>query len=274
MMRRLRQLDRIDARIGLGAAPVRHRRVLSERARLALALATSVIAMAAVLVLVGGVLPQSLASRIGLGDHRLAEPPPAPVSTSYAFLTTQPGSDEPVTWDPCRAIRYAINPTGGPAQAEKMVRAAIATVSRLTGLVFQDTGTTDDRPLWGERQSWLPRPASYDVLVSWATATEVPELAGRTAGIGGSASVGLDRGRMRFVSGGATLDTDAFREIGLRPDARAQQRAIVLHELGHVVGLGHVDDPRELMNRENEGLHTFGPGDRAGLVKVGSGRCF
>ena len=46
-----------------------------------------------------------------------------------------------------------------------------------------------------------------------------------------------------------------------------------MHELGHLVGLGHVDAPDELMSAENHGLLTWGPGDRAGLSAVGAGRC-
>ena len=47
-----------------------------------------------------------------------------------------------------------------------------------------------------------------------------------------------------------------------------------MHELGHVVGLAHVHDASELMNPENVGLTRLGPGDRAGLAALGSGRCF
>jgi predicted Zn-dependent protease len=79
---------------------------------------------------------------------------------------------------------------------------------------------------------------------------------------------------MRYVSGGATLDRDSFDALDSPPDGRTLQRAIVLHELGHVVGLGHVDDPRQLMYADNVGQLDFAEGDRAGLAKLGGGRCF
>jgi len=37
--------------------------------------------------------------------------------------------------------------------------------------------------------------------------------------------------------------------------------------------LGHVRDDDELMNEDNVGLLDFGPGDRAGLARVGSTSC-
>jgi predicted Zn-dependent protease len=58
-----------------------------------------------------------------------------------------------------------------------------------------------------------------------------------------------------------------------RVDGRENVQAVVMHELGHVLGLDHVDDPGELMHGENVGQTEFGPGDRAGLTALGAGRC-
>jgi hypothetical protein len=111
------------------------------------------------------------------------------------------------------------------------------------------------------------------VLVSWATSTEVPQLEGAVAGIGGSVPMRERDGVTRYVTGGVTLDADEFALLAAQADGTPLMRAIVLHELGHVVGLAHVDDPRELMYGDNVGLLDFGAGDRAGLARVGSGSC-
>ena len=82
-------------------------------------------------------------------------------------------------------------------------------------------------------------------------------------------------GRLRYVTGAVSLDAPGMaRTLGADPaHGRALARAIVMHELGHVVGLGHVDDPQELMDAENVGRTSFGPGDLRGLSRLGQGPC-
>lgn len=48
----------------------------------------------------------------------------------------------------------------------------------------------------------------------------------------------------------------------------------MLHELGHLVGLAHIEDRGELMHPWSSRLRDFGPGDREGLANLGSGRCY
>jgi hypothetical protein len=147
-------------------------------------------------------------------------------------------------------------------------------VAEATGLDFVYDGTSDRRPQW--RTAYVPSLIGRDqpVPVSFATAGEVPELAGDVAGIGGSVRVRSGSLLEHYVTGGVTLDSDAFADILSRPDGEAEAQAIVLHEFGHLVGLAHVDDPGELMYRGNVGRTDFGPGDLTGLARMGAGRCF
>ena len=50
---------------------------------------------------------------------------------------------------------------------------------------------------------------------------------------------------------------------------------VVLHELGHLAGLAHVDDPTQVMNpRSGEGSPTtYAGGDLRGLATAGAGTC-
>lgn len=124
------------------------------------------------------------------------------------------------------------------------------------------------------------RPAAPDVLgrhdpvvVAWTTPGEVTAPAGHVAGTAGSASVRTSELAAQYVTGGVALDAPDLAAIHQRPDGAGEVRAIVMHELGHLVGLDHVDDPGELMHRQNVGQLAFGPGDREGLAALGSGSC-
>ena len=229
---------------------------------------------AGVVVAVPGIVPPSLRRLVGL-DVRPPSSLAGPTgSGSFAFMAHQPGNPgQPVAYDRCRKIRYVINPSGGPPGSVDLVKDAVARVEEASGLRFEYAGKSDARPRWDNPGTPLIGPAE-PVLVSWAHADEVPQLAGKVAGIGGSASVGTPDGRLRYVTGEVTLDISTFARLTAQLRGEPEERAIVLHELGHVVGLAHVSDTGELMSSHNVGRLDFGPGDLAGLAKLGSGACF
>ena len=225
-------------------------------------------------VAVPGVAPASLRRLAGLDRRPPSIRVGAPGSGSFAFMAHQPGNPgQPVAYDRCRWIRYVINPAGGPPEAVDLVQDAVARVEQASGLRFQYAGTTTARPHWDSPVTPAIGPAE-PVLVSWARADEVHELAGNVAGIGGSVSIGTPDGRLRYVTGGVTLDAGSFARLTAQLHGEAEERAIILHELGHVVGLAHVDDDGELMSADNVGRLDFGPGDLEGLAKLGSGPCY
>lgn len=240
------------------------------------------VVLAAVLGLVAWRLPQAL------GESGLLYPPvpadarptrllpPVEVVSSgpHVFRDTLPGG-VPVTYDPCRPVHYVVNPAAMPASGMALVHEAVDMLSAATGLVFVDDGVTDE-PLQAHRQPmdvqrygnrWSP------VLIGWSDAAAYPDLAGDVAGVGGSTMV-TPRGpaSARLVSGQVALDADLFDALAER-GAVEQQRAIVLHELAHVVGLGHVDSPTELMYPSTSKQARFGPGDLEGLAVLGQGVC-
>lgn len=208
-------------------------------------------------------------------EGRLLPAVPVTTSGSYAFLhTTEDGT--PVGYDPCRPVLYVVRPDGMPPSGQALIDEAVATVSQATGLVLGYAGTTDepptvDRPLiqtvrYGD--GWAP------VLIAWATAAELPELAGEVAGVGGSAAVPGATGEGMWLAGGrVVLDAEDITAVLARSDGYVQARAVLVHELAHVLGLDHVDDTGELMHPSTSTRTELGPGDRQGLALVGQVAC-
>ncbi|NHC47131.1 zinc metalloprotease [Motilibacter aurantiacus] len=214
----------------------------------------------------------------GVGEAQgrlLPRVPSGPGTGGYAFTQTQPGTQNAVTYDPCRPLRYAINSEQAPPGAVALVRRAVARVREATGLAFEYVGPTDE-PAGPDREAY--QPVRYGkqwapVLIAWSNPEQTPGLAGRVAGLGGSTAWSDGRGQMAYVSGTVTLDTPALAAGFDTPTGRQHVEALVMHELGHVVGLAHVHDPTQLMHDDNIGRTDFGEGDRRGLARAGHGRC-
>ena len=196
--------------------------------------------------------------------------PPPHGSGGYGFLV--PGDDgRPVLFDPCRPVHWVNAPGPAPPGGQDVVRRAFGELSRHTGLRFVEDGDTDERP--GDGRA-LVQPARYGdrwapVLVAWSTQAQAPRLAGRVAGYAGP-DVADDGGRL-LVSGQVVLDTDDLAYPG-DGGVRAFAYYAVLHELGHLVGLAHVDEPTQLMYPQGH-IAAFAAGDLRGLAAAGSGPC-
>ncbi len=259
----------------------------------------------------------------------LGSPEPVPAGGGpHDFLMFQANGTSPVAYDPCRVVRYVTHGRGdAPDSADRLVDDAIATLAKLTGLVFVNDGDSDEGPSdtraayqpdrYGER--WAP------VLISWSTAAESPRLGvtipegappGSTLdvlGYAGSVSAGFttkgsatveadepkgfaltdaaagetgsgetESGDTRtaarteriYVTGSVVLDRENFATMLGEFDGYARARATVLHELGHLVGLNHVDDVNQLMAPTlHSSLTEFAAGDREGLAALGTGAC-
>ncbi|PPK92434.1 matrixin [Kineococcus xinjiangensis] len=263
-----------------GAGPRGRRR----RRRRTAALGVGCLALLAGIVAVSGagVLPDApdgaVPARSGPGPRQGAPARPAehaPASgAGWMPAHLQRDGTTPIAWDPCRPVHVVMRPDGAPPGAEALLTGALDEVAAATGLRFVYDGVTDEAPsaerapLQPERYGnrWAP------VLVVWSTPAEEPEM----RGLGGRAAprpVTAPDGAWVYVSGTVELNATVFGELLAAPGSEERARAIVLHEFGHVVGLGHVEDPGQLMHASGSEVVTFGPGDLAGLAELGRGEC-
>jgi len=203
-----------------------------------------------------------------------AERPPA---GAYEFISRD-ADGSPVRYNPCQPIRYVINPERAPARGIDDVHEAFRRIGVAMGVEFVFEGHTSEthRPYHQDRRP-LYQPERYGtgvwapILVSWATERDEPALRGYVVGVGGSSWYRAGPHHdTAYVTGEIVLDVN---EEGLRPGfGQAQSRGVLLlHEIGHAVGLGHVDDPSQVMapSLSPTGPSDLAAGDRAGLQELG-----
>ncbi|MFD1211899.1 peptidase [Arthrobacter sp. GCM10027362] len=213
---------------------------------------------------------------IGASSSPLSSPAPLRArSQSYRLLDSGLRNQRHVAYDPCRPIRYVIREQGAPPGGGALIQRAVHRVAAATGLQFVHEGRTTeppsaDRPAYqpqryGDR--WAP------VLIAWTTPEESPAMAGDTIGMGGSAWA-AHGGTAAYVSGQVELDGPQFRDLLATAGGEAAAASIIMHELAHLVGLDHVEDPTQLMNTEaRRDITDFGNGDLTGLELLGRGPC-
>jgi hypothetical protein len=212
--------------------------------------------------------------RVGpVGDGYYSHPDEVATGNgTYRFMFVTSADGAPVTWEPCLPISLVVNPEGGPPDAVEMVEQAAAEISA-SSIDIAVTGETDERPSAHRTVSTPRYPGGWaPALVAWSDTEESPHLKGPTIGHA-SPDWGTLGGRGHWVTGQVVLEADYFTQMD--EDGRGDVAAtVVLHELGHLLGLDHVSDPGEVMYPNNGfELTRLGPGDRAGLAALGAGRC-
>lgn len=273
MRRRLEELDRIDRDHGLGTLPtyVTHKRAQRRRGPVLPCLIIALTLTTFVMLRTPSTSGDRLRQLVGGDDQPLAGVVQGSHGRgTFAFALTQPGRQEPVSYNPCRPITYVVNPDGAPDGWETLVEQSVKAVSTATGFEFEYDGTTVDRR-FQDRAG--PLGTISPVLIGWATPDEFPRLDGDVAGLGGSSAIESTPGYLTYATGMVVLDRDQFAEIGAGSDGAPLQQAILEHEFGHVVGLAHVQDRSELMYGEAIARTTFGPGDLEGLTRLGAVPC-
>lgn len=187
----------------------------------------------------------------------------------YAFLDTVHG--QPVTYSSCRPLQVAVYPAGGPPDAEALVREAVDLLRSATGLDIVVSGVFGGHaPNWNFKAA--PITPDDPISVSWQDGEAIAAMSDHTAGLGGSPAFAGPRGTKRLAAGTIALSRQYYALLAARGD-HGRQRAVLLHEFGHVFGLAHVGSKHEIMYKAVTDTTTYGPGDLEGLRLLGKGPC-
>jgi hypothetical protein len=234
----------------------RHVRIVGREAvGCARALRLDAVAPVVALLAVVSLVPFTMARHKRADDSTppAARPVPAAPTTAsplhYVFEATAGGA--PIGFDQCDSLSIRYQRDGEPYAAAEDVSQAVALLAAAMArpVGFQMGGSTD----------------GPTITVSWVRSPmELPGSPDRdTVGTGGfSSEDGV------AVAGTVTLAASGTLKPGFGAHSWG---AVYLHELGHAVGLGHVDDPNEEMYPTVIAARPagYGVGDLAGLARLG-----
>jgi len=192
-------------------------------------------------------------------------------SHEFSFMATLRGA--PVRWNPCEPIHYVVNLGAAPPGSLRDVQDAVLRISSATGIAFAYDGLSDEIPSrdravfqpdrYGQR--WAP------VLIGWVD----PRTSSFDFDPGGREAAGVavplypqPGPSTMYVSGVVAINVADPNPPGF--EFQGSQGPVVLHELAHVLGLGHYKAQGELMEPSGGGMTGFGPGDLEGLHELGS----
>jgi hypothetical protein len=181
--------------------------------------------------------------------------PPA-YSPQYAYEVTN-GAGVAARWNPCDVIHYSVVWPGAPAGWQLDVTTAIAQLSLGTGLSFAYDGAYS---------STAAVPGSTKLTISW-----VPSLSGGDmVGLTTYYYINSPGWPPEYVSANVQM-LSGMPGGFLGANAEGP---VLLHELGHAVGLAHTPGAPEVMNPIDQGYPLYQLGDLNGLWHLGaSGGC-
>jgi hypothetical protein len=190
-------------------------------------------------------------------------------SVEYTFLERR-ADGSPVRWDPCESIHYETNLAGAPQNEFGDVQEALRRVTAATGIRFVYDGPTNAMPPGvpdAKRVTKRPGESAPPVLIAWLDQEQWREIGGTNRQVALALPIPESDG-FYYDTGFVVVNGDQhlLPGFGVGPT----WGPVILHELGHIMGLGHVPATDELMNaQENPIVTDFGKGDLEGLKILG-----
>lgn len=161
----------------------------------------------------------------------------------------------PITWE----VDASALTSGQARQQIAAIRWALGEWSQVSGLTFSYAGS---RPLTFNESAFTLRgnatAQDRHISIAFLPDRESTRLTSTAVGMGSPSAVLASRNEI--TTGTAIFSTDYLDDA-----SRNEARALVLHELGHVLGLGHTDDAEQVMAATLDADLTLGSGDIEGI---------
>lgn len=161
--------------------------------------------------------------------------------SAYAQQTLR----QTVTWRNCEPISVVLGKKNMNLEKNRLVRESLKFVADATNLRFVIVGTTDEIPQidWSIVGSKAPGAQYPPVYIGWLDDEETDILADRsTLGAAVANPITVNSGR-QLVSGAVVFNNSLYQSVGSSKTSGETKRNLIIHELGHLVGLDHVTSP-------------------------------
>lgn len=186
-----------------------------------------------------------------------AATPVAPTTNSYRLAMLAPDGSA-ARWDPCSSIDVQVNFAGAQPSAREDLADALAQATAATGLQF----------VVNETDSTARSNGLHTLTVLWLTERELPAFKDGTVGIGGGAYTSE-----QILEAWVYIDADD--PLIVPGTDRSVLLDVLLHELGHALGLAHVGDDSQVMFPYVHEHGAYQAGDLVGLSLLGATQgCF